>query len=277
MDTVLRHQFTAPLPFDEFRVWAQQMRPVLKAAGVEDACLSVLEYVCTEMLNNVLDHAGATRAAVSFDWNDQSVAVRIDDDGRGVFVGIRSCLELESDIDAALLLSKGKVTTDPSRHTGEGIFFSSRACEWFCLQSGGVGVSVSSADAPWLFESPNEKVVGTRLRFKVSRSNPRALKELFDQFCPQPELRFTRTLVSVALLEQADGSLVSRSQGKRLVMGLERFEAVTFDFTGVSQMQQGFADEVFRVWRAAHPRIKVDVAHANEHVQRALARVGFAG
>jgi hypothetical protein len=83
--------------------------------------------------------------------------------------------------------------------------------------------------------------------------------------------------VSVALLEQADGSLVSRSQGKRLVMGLERFEAVTFDFTGVSHMQQGFADEVFRVWRAAHPGIQIDVAHANESVQRTLARIGFAG
>lgn len=83
--------------------------------------------------------------------------------------------------------------------------------------------------------------------------------------------------MSVALLEQADGSLVSRSQGMRLVMGLERFEAVTFDFTGVSQMQQGFADEVFRVWRAAHPGIQIDVAHANESVQRTLARIGFAG
>lgn len=163
-----------------------------------------------------------------------------------------------------------------ARHTGEGIFFSSRACEWFSLQSDGLGVSVSSVDAPWVFESPNERIVGTRLRFRVSRS-PRALKDLFDQFCPQPELRFTRTLVSVALLEQADGSLVSRSQGKRLVMGLERFTAVTFDFAGVSQMQQGFADEVFRVWRQSHPDVKVDVVHANESAQQMLARVGFTG
>ena len=56
----LRHQFDLALPFDEFRVWAQRMRPLLTAADIEPPCLAVLEYVCTEMLNNVLDHSGAT-------------------------------------------------------------------------------------------------------------------------------------------------------------------------------------------------------------------------
>lgn len=60
-------------------------------------------------------------------------------------------------------------------------------------------------------------------------------------------------------------------------MGLERFTAVTFDFAGVSQMQQGFADEVFRVWRQSRPDVKIDVVHANESVLRMLARVGFTG
>jgi STAS-like domain of unknown function (DUF4325) len=82
-------------------------------------------------------------------------------------------------------------------------------------------------------------------------------------------------VVSVVLMQQADGSLVSRSQGKRLVLGLDQFTAVTFDFTGVSDMQQGFADEVFRVWANAHPGINVTVVGVSPAVKRALNHVGF--
>jgi hypothetical protein len=40
-------------------------------------------------------------------------------------------------------------------------------------------------------------------------------------------------------------------------------------------MQQGFADEVFRVWRQAHPDIDVSVTHATVDVERMLKHVGF--
>jgi STAS-like domain of unknown function (DUF4325) len=272
----LRHSFELSLPFDEFRVWGQRMLPLLSQAGIERACLDVLEYVCTEMLNNVLDHSGAAKVGVGLDWNPSSVLVHIVDDGRGVFAGIRAALALDNDADAAMLVLKGKVTTDPARHTGEGLFFSARVCEWFNLQSGKTGLSLEGDDRPWAYDTPNDEVAGTRLRFRVSRIAPPTLAAVFDAFCPQPELRFTRTVVSVGLMQQADGALVSRSQGKRLVLGLDRFTAVTFDFTGVRDMQQGFADEVFRVWTAAHPDIKVSVLGIGPAVQRALGHVGFA-
>ena len=272
-----RHSFQLVLPFDEFRVWGQRMRPVLEQAGIERPCLDVLEYVCTELLNNVLDHSGAGQATVALDWNARSVLVHIVDDGRGVFAGIRERLALESDADAAMLVLKGKVTTDPARHTGEGLFFSSRVCEWFNLQSASTGLSLKGNESNWAYETPNETVAGTRLRFRVSRIAPPTLAEVFEKFCPQPELRFTRTVVSVALMQQADGALVSRSQGKRLVLGLDRFTAVTFDFTGVHDMQQGFADEVFRVWAAAHPDIELTVLGATEAITRTLRHVGFGG
>lgn len=271
----LRHTFEFALPFDEFRVWGQSIVPVLKQAGIERPCLEVLEYVCTEMLNNVLDHSRAGKARVALDWNVQSVLVHVVDDGLGIFAGIRQALALDSDADAAMLVLKGKVTTDPARHTGEGLFFSSRVCEWFNLQSASTGLSLGGGDAAWAFEAPNEHIAGTRLRFRVSRTAPPALAAVFDKFCPQPELRFTRTVVSVALMQQTDGALVSRSQGKRLVLGLDKFTAVSFDFTGVDGMQQGFADEVFRVWAAAHPHIELSVQGAADAVARALSHVGF--
>jgi anti-sigma regulatory factor (Ser/Thr protein kinase) len=274
VDSILRHHLSLALPFDEFRVWGQQIRPELERGGVEKACLDVLEYVCTELLNNVVDHSGARKTEVAFDWNAASVVMRIDDDGTGAFEVVRQVHGLASLQDAALLLPKGKVTSDPQRHTGEGLFFSARACEWFFLQSGSIGLSLR-ARGGWIFESPNEEVSGTRVRAHLSRQQVPDLKMLFDEFCPQPELRFTRTVVHVGLLRHADGELVSRSQGKRLVLGLDKFLSVTFDFNGVQHMQQGFADEVFRVWKDAHPGIQIDVVNAAADVKRMLLHVGF--
>jgi glucose-6-phosphate-specific signal transduction histidine kinase len=78
MGTTLKHRFALPVPFDEFRVWAQQMRPTLAAGGIDAACLGVLEYVCTELLNNIVDHSGATSAEVAFDWNTNALLLHID-------------------------------------------------------------------------------------------------------------------------------------------------------------------------------------------------------
>lgn len=211
---------------------------------------------------------------MGFDWSTDSVAFCIEDNGLGVFEVVRAAHGLTSLEDAALLLLKGKVTSDPRRHTGEGLFFAARVCEWFCIQSSSLGLSLETPGA-WAFESPDERVAGTRIRTRVSRPNVPDLKRLFDEFCPQPELRFNRTLVQVGLLRHADGELVSRSQGKRLVLGLDRFTSVTFDFAGVERMKQGFADEVFRVWREAHPGIQVDVTHVTADVDRMLRHVGF--
>lgn len=277
METDLPHRFDLALPFDEFRVWSQRIRPVLVEGGVQRDCLDVLEHVCTEMLNNVLDHSGAKSVAVAFDWSPASVVVHITDDGLGIFSALRAAFVLDSEADAALLVLKGKVTTDPARHSGEGLFFSSRACEWFNLQSSSTGLTLSGGEGPWAYEAPNESLAGTRLRFRVSRRSPPSLRQIFDRYCPQPELQFSRTEVSVALMQQTDGALVSRSQGKRLVMGLDKFASVSFDFSGIESVNQGFADEVFRVWAHAHPEIEIRVTGASQTVASMLRHVGFQG
>lgn len=57
----------------------------------------------------------------------------------------------EDEQQAALELSKGKLTTDPKNHSGQGIFFSSRAFDSFGLYSGGLTVSVEGGST-WLLD-----------------------------------------------------------------------------------------------------------------------------
>ena len=56
----------------------------------------------------------------------------------GIFKKIQKALDLLDERHAILELAKGKLTTDPKHHTGEGIFFTSRMFDEFTILSGGV-------------------------------------------------------------------------------------------------------------------------------------------
>jgi len=67
-------------------------------------------------------------------------------------------------------------------------------------------------------------------------------------------------------------TFVSRSEAKRLTSGLDRFDDVVLDFTGVEMVGQGFVDEIFRVWGAAHPNVTLVPVHMVEPVAFMVAR-----
>jgi len=63
-----------------------------------------------------------------------------------------------------------------------------------------------------------------------------------------------------------DDSFISRSQARRVLTGLEKFKEITLDFSDVETIGQGFADEVFRVWKNNHPDIKINYQNTNENI-----------
>jgi hypothetical protein len=87
----------------------------------------------------------------------------------------------------------------------------------------------------------------------ISRSSRRKLEAVFAAFAPEEyDFRFERSVVTVRF---ATRDYVTRSEAKRLVSRLEQFREVTLDFSAVKSIGQGFADEVFRVFAAAHPTV----------------------
>ncbi len=51
---------------------------------------------------------------------------------------------------------------------------------------------------------------------------------------------------------------MSRSEARRLLSRLDEFEEVVLDFTGVTRIGQGFADEIFRVFPLREPTISIE-------------------
>ena len=66
---------------------------------------------------------------------------------------------------------------------------------------------------------------------------------------------------------------MARSQARRILLRLDEFQEIVFDFRNVTFMGQGFADEVFRVFQNAHPDIRITVVNANRDIQGMIAHV----
>jgi anti-sigma regulatory factor (Ser/Thr protein kinase)/uncharacterized protein (DUF1330 family) len=259
---------------EEHEVWQYEIVPIL--GGLPANVIDIWRYGCTEMINNVIDHSESPGVIITVTRDAASVKVDVYDKGVGIFRKIRKALNLEDDRHAVLELSKGKVTTDPTKHSGEGIFFSSRAFDSFRILSGGVFFDREcDDDSDWILgdETPHENVDGTSVSMTLGNNSDRNLQNVFDEYATDTEdYRFDRTVVPVKLLEYGDERLVSRSQAKRLLGRVDRFKTVVLNFQDVESIGQAFADEVFRVFRAQHPEVELVPMKANEQVARMISR-----
>jgi excisionase family DNA binding protein len=237
---------------------------------VNDTTRSTLRYITTEMVNNAIDHSdGTTVAVTAAQTADGDVRITIADDGIGVFERLRRGLDLDSDTDALGELTKGKRTTMPERHTGEGIFFSSKAADLFSLEANGLTLAFDN-DRDDFAAGVSQVNEGTTATVTINPQSTRGLGEVFARFTDEDQ-RFARSLPRVKLFETG-ATFISRSEAKRLALGLENFDEVELDFTGVTEVGQGFADELLRVWASQHPTTTLIPINMNDPVAFMIAR-----
>jgi anti-sigma regulatory factor (Ser/Thr protein kinase) len=269
-ERVSRHVYPISDALTEHEVWEKFVRPLLGDTG--ESALRICQYGCTEMVNNAIEHSGGTHVEIQVRVAPTRLELTVRDDGVGIFRKIRESLGLEDDQHAVLELSKGKLTTDPRHHTGEGVFFTSRVFDEFSLRAGQLLLAHTSEDRDWLRET-GEDVGGTMVVMRIAPDTGRSLKGVFDAFASAARpFSFAVTHVPVALATVGADNLVSRSQARRLVTRLDLFDEVILDFTGVKEIGQAFADEVFRVFASEHPNLCIGLAGANEAVTMMVNR-----
>ena len=107
----------------------------------------------------------------------------------------------------------------------------------------------------------------------VYRDSKTTLQEVFNKFTgDSSEFGFTRTQLSVYLAKYEGDHLVSRSQAKRIMNRLDKFKEVYLDFKDVTEIGQGFADEMFRVFQKDHQDIKLIPINAPPAILRMINR-----
>lgn len=230
----------------------------------------IWHYSFTEMFNNAIDHSGGTGAFLEVTKTAANTQLLLADDGIGIFKKIQTAMHLADERHAILELCKGKLTTDPEKHTGQGIFFTSRLLDSFDIFSGGVYFShVIGDEEDWVIERP-QSYSGTRIYMKLNNHTSRTCKKVFDQYSDEEDLGFIKTVVPVRLAQYGNEKLISRSQAKRVLARVELFKCVVFNFEGVPTIGQAFADEIFRVFTNSHPAIEVHPINTNSEVKRMI-------
>jgi hypothetical protein len=252
-------------------VWRKDIAPLLGdlPRNVKD----IWQYGFTEMLNNAIDHSAGSQVTVDLSKTVATTVITILDDGEGIFQKIQRELNLEDERHAVLELTKGKLTTDPEHHSGEGIFFSSRMFDKFSILSKRVCfVHQYGQSLDWILKLDHFRS-GTGVQMTLRNNTSRTSKEIFDKFASEDDYGFTKTIVPVLLAQYGDEQLISRSQAKRLLARLDKFKVVVLDFSNVETIGQAFADEVFRVFVNDHPDIELRSVNANTSVQQMISRI----
>ncbi len=234
---------------------------------------SIWYYGFTEMFNNAIDHSEGSKIIVSIEKTAAATSMILSDNGVGIFKKIQKEFNLEDERHAVLELSKGKLTTDPKNHSGQGIFFTSRMFDDFTILSGGVHFSHKfSEPEDWILETKTSGN-GTFVFMKLNNHTARTTKKVFDKFSiPKDGYGFDKTVVPVALAQYGNEFLVSRSQAKRILVRVDRFKVVIFDFKDVRTIGQAFADEIFRVFAKQHLGIELTTVNTNSDVKRMIMR-----
>jgi hypothetical protein len=256
---------------EEDVLWREDILPYVK--DLNPNVLDICQYGFTEIIRNVFDHSESKNVGYSVKRNAICVNLSVTDSGIGIFNKIQRDFNLNDPRHALLELTKGKLTSDPQHHSGEGIFFTSRMFDRFSILSNPLHYSRSSETHDWLVEVGESQQKGTMVTMEISPFSVRTLQSVFDVYAPgKDDYGFTKTHVPIKLARYEGEQLVSRSQARRLLARFERFQEVLLDFEGVKTIGQSFADEIFRVYHLEHPEIEIKYVNTTSDVNKMIQR-----
>lgn len=252
---------------DEF-IYEKCFRQHLK--GCSQNAIGIWDYAMKEMLNNVIDHANANNMNLIIKKDFLRMSVIIADDGVGIFEKIKDYFQLES-LDAARCeLFKGKLTTNKQKHSGEGIFFTSRMMDDFLILSSGKVFSTNKYNSDANLDVRVSVSKGTCVYMTLANNTRRSTRDVFDKYS-NVECGFDKTMIPLKNI--FDDAPVSRSQAKRVCYRLDQFAEITLDFAGLDWMGQAFAHELFIIYQREHPNTVIKPINMSEGVKRMYLHV----
>lgn len=236
--------------------------------GLAPNVSAIARHAFGELLNNAIDHSSGSTVTVSMRQNRTHLHLLVSDNGCGVFDRIRNAYDIDDPQQAMLELAKGRLTTQPQRHSGRGLYFTSRLFDVFDLHANTVVYQHTHwGRQDWLRKHPLQRP-GTSIFASIALDSLRTVDEVYRAHSTSDtSLGFDRTVVPLRLALGTEGSpLESRSQARRVLSRLHEFCIAELDFAGVSHVGQGFADEVFRVFVAEHQHLRLVPLNMNADV-----------
>lgn len=250
MRQVVRHYALAGLQED--LPWARDFAPLL---DLKPNVARLAQHAFTELLNNAIDHSGGTGVTVSVRQTGFHLQMLVSDDGCGLFESIDRTWQIGDPALAMLELGKGKLTTQPDRHCGHGLFFVSHAADIFDLHANRSAFQRRPGRSGWFSLRPLERQ-GTSIFLAIALDTPRTLDDVLRAHA-ESGYGFDHTEVALRLLTGPSVGLESRAQARRVASRLTQFRRAKLDFSGIEDIGPAFADELFRVFARSNPGVEL--------------------
>ncbi|MDO9316032.1 MAG: DUF4325 domain-containing protein [Burkholderiaceae bacterium] len=233
-------------------------RDFVRYVALPPHVLRLTQHAFCELLNNAIDHSDGSGVTVSLRQTPSHVQLLVSDDGCGVFDKICHTFALDDPHIAMLELSKGKLTTQPERHTGHGLYFTSRLADVFDLHANEQAFQHRSWEGTgWRSGQPMNRQ-GTSVYLSIALDTPRTLESVINAHSLDGSgVRFERTAVPLQLAVTPQVGLESRAQARLVASRLTHFRLAELDFSGIPYIGHSFADELFRVLPRHQPALNL--------------------
>lgn len=231
-------------------------------------CLTIFDYAFTEMLNNAIDHSQSKKVWINVEADNKEITFVIKDLGIGAIENIKQHFNIDDNFLALEHLFKGKQTTAKEAHSGQGIFFTSKAVDIYKISTSGMEFTIDNKLADELLKDVRQKK-GTTVTCTINKNTRRKIKDVFAKFTGEDN-EFNQNIVKINLSKHE--RLMSRSEAKRLLLGLEDYAVLDFNFKNVNEVGQGFCDEIFRVYANKYPGKVLTYDEASDVVRYMIER-----
>ena len=271
--SVLKKKYKNEL-LEEHKILLEIEEKFPRIAQLPENIKSIFIFAFSEMFNNAIEHSQSKSISIEVSVREKDLSFIVNDSGVGAFRNIMKKKNLKSEIEAIQDLLKGKTTTMPKSHSGEGIFFTSKAGDVFILDSFGYRLSVNTIKPNVAIHHLPTRKRGTRVVFRINTDSTRHLNDVFKKYtnlAGEGDYGFDKTEIRIKLFT-AGGVHISRSQARRVLAGLEKFKIILFDYEKVPMVGQAFADEIYRVFQELHPDIRLENENMSEGVRFMIER-----
>ena len=259
---------------EEHRIFNDIEKQFLPVIKIPENVRSIFEYAFSEMMNNAIEHSTSKKIKIFVSLNNDTLTFIVDDFGIGAFRNIMQKKHLHSEIEAIQDLLKGKTTTAPKLHSGEGIFFTSKVGDEFVLDSYGYQFIADNIIKDIFIKKVRGQKQGTKVTFRININDSHHLNDIFKKYTAVGESSdygFDKTEIRVRLYI-IGGVHISRSQARRVLSGLDKFKVIIMDYDKVPTVGQAFADEIYRVFKNKKPTIEIQNINMNESVTFMIER-----
>lgn len=218
--------------------------------------------------SHAIDHSQSKKIWIDVKIDHSNISFFIKDLGIGAIESIKRGFEIADDFLALEHLFKGKQTTAKEAHSGQGIFFTSKVVDTYKIATPGMEFTIDNIVGDESLRDIQQRK-GTTVTCRIKKNTRRKIKDVFDKYTGD-DYEINQNIVKINLSKHE--RLMSRSEAKRLLLGLGEYAVLDFNFKNVVEVGQGFCDEIFRVHANRNPGKVLSYHNASDVVRYMIER-----